>query len=105
MEEIVIKGPNRVGFLADVSEALGERGINIESIAAYGEGERAIIKLITNDITSTKHALAKFNDIELEEKDVFLVELDNKPGELALLTRRVAIKNVNLECVYVIGGD
>jgi len=98
-KQITINVENRVGALADVCEMLGRNGIDISGISAQGEGDRGVIRLITSDPNSTLNILTKqgFN-AELEE--VAVAEIDDRPGELGKLARKIAKSGLNITCVY-----
>ena len=104
MEEITIIGENRVGLLAQIAEMLGGEGVNIESISAHGQDDKAIIKLITNDVNSAIKRLSSLSTIEIKHSPILVVELINRPGELGKITRKLANRGINLESVYVIGS-
>lgn len=103
MKEITIKAENRVGVLADVAELLGGLGVNIEAISAYSTDNNAIFRIVTNDSTTAMKHLAKLPGLTLSEDDIIVLEMQNRPGELGKITRKLANKGVNLESVYIVG--
>ncbi len=105
MEEITVIGQNRVGLLADVAERLGACGVNIEAISAFGKDERAVIKLITSDVQTAIRELTAIPGLGIKRAPVVVVELLNRPGELAKITRKLAMRGIDIESVYVIGSD
>ena len=102
MKEITIISSDDVGALARVAEALGSTGVNIEAISAYGIGERAVFRLITADVATTLKSLSKVPNIKVEEADVIIYKMMNRPGELAKVTRKLANRGVNLESLYIV---
>lgn len=102
MKEIVIRAKNQVGLLADVAELLGGLGVNIEAITAYGTGDEAVFRLITNDSITAMKSLAKLPGIKASESEIFVLDLSNRPGELGKITRKLANKGVDLESVYIV---
>ena len=110
MKEITIIVPNKIGALADIAEALGNNGINIESIAGQGFQNQGVIRIITNDEKSALHTLTKMpavkeGEYEIKIGDVMLITMSDKPGELAKLTRKIARAGINLESVYELKKD
>ncbi|MGV8176956.1 MAG: hypothetical protein ACP5NX_04095 [Candidatus Bilamarchaeaceae archaeon] len=103
MKEITIVAGNEVGTLAQIAEALGSVGVNIEAISAYEKDNRAVFRVLTNDVTSAMKTLAKIPGVQASEADILVVTLSNKPGELGKATRRLANKSVNLESLYIVG--
>lgn len=102
MKELTIIARNNVGSLAEVTEALGSVGVNIEAISAYGQDNHAIFRMITYDVTSAKKALSKFTDLKISEADTLVVKLINRPGELGKVTRKLAKNGINLESLYIV---
>ncbi len=103
MKEITIIAKNDVGSLAAVAEALGGTGVNIEAISAYGRDGDAIFRVITTDSTTASKQLSRLPNVKkVEEADVLVIKLINRPGELGKLTRKLANRGVNLESLYIV---
>ncbi len=103
MKELSIITDNRIGTLANVAEALGGVGINIEAIAAYEQGGKAIFRVLTNDATSARKSLEKVPGITgIVVSEILVLNLDNRPGELAKITRKMANRGVDLESIYIV---
>jgi len=103
MKEITIRAENKVGALADVAELLGGLGVNIEAISAYSAEDAAIFRILTNDSTTAMKHLSKLPGLRLSEADIIVVDMQNRPGELGKITRKLSNKGVNLESVYIVG--
>lgn len=103
MKEITIRSENRVGALAEVAELLGGLGVNIEAISAYSSENSAIFRVLTNDSTTAMKHLAKLPGLKSTQADVIIIEMQNRPGELGKITRKLANRNVDLESVYLVG--
>jgi hypothetical protein len=102
---IVAVLPDRVGLLAEISEALSEAAVNIEAICAYRIGENAQFLLMVDNIGKARKALEE-TDAEIREEEVTTVELTHKPGQLAAAARKLADDGVNIEyswCVALTG--
>ena len=103
MKEITIRAENKVGALADVAELLGGLGVNIEAISAYSAEDAAIFRILTNDSTTAMKHLMKLPGLRLSEAEIIVVDMQNRPGELGKITRKLSNKGVNLESVYIVG--
>jgi len=106
-KEITVIEKDRVGLLADVSEALAKAGVNIESVQAESSGRQGIIRLLVNAPEKAKKALTKagFNVLD---SNILVIRLRDKPGELAKVSRLLADANINIQNVYLIsknGGE
>jgi len=83
------------GYLAD-------RGINIEAVAGYEipGSDQAVISLVVDNTLKAIEAINKRGFGAIEEDDVILVELDNKPGALKTVTSLLAHKDINISYLY-----
>ncbi len=90
---------NKTGMLADVAGLIADRGINIENFCAYASGEKAIFHLLTNDNEKVKSIL-EGKGYQIEETEVILIRLWNRPGSLASVTAKLKLHGINLEHVY-----
>ena len=102
MRAFIVKLENRPGTLADLGEALGERGINISGVAGTTlEGEGAIA-LITNDDAGARSVLED-RDLTYRDCEVVSAGLEDKPGTLGAAARRLADRGVNVDVIMPTG--
>lgn len=103
MHAFIVKLENRPGSLADLGEALGERGVNITGISGmtWGDDEGALA-LITNDEAGTR-AVLEDRDEDYREVELVSATLDDRPGSLGAAARRLADRDVNIEAVIPTG--
>lgn len=101
MEEFTIFMKNNPGELARVCDVLYRNCVNIEAVSSEGTRKDGTIKIVTNDTTTTKRALEQAR-IPFETKEVLLVKVLNRPGELAKLTKKLGSANINIESVYLL---
>lgn len=101
MNAFIVELENRPGELARLGEALGERGINITAIGGAGSGGGGI-GLITNDEAGTRDVL-KGAGISAREIGLVSVSLEQKPGTLGELARKLADAGVNIELLLGTG--
>jgi hypothetical protein len=105
-KEFIIRAQNKPGVLYHISSILGDAGINIESITAFAPNDKeAIFRIITNDEISTKKVLSRAAiPIKYEENSIYVVNLDNKPGELAKISEVIYKNGINLNAIYVLSA-
>lgn len=102
MREFKVSLSNRPGELANLAELLGDRGINIASVAGVSEGEKSsIVALITEDVDGTRDAL-RAERFQFEEEELLSVDLEDKPGELAAVAGKLGDAKVNIESLYLL---
>ena len=81
---------NRIGELARVTEALAQSAINVRGLATDRYGARPAVKVVTDDEISTRKALKRAG-FEFEESEVVVIDLIDRPGEVAKVARRAAM--------------
>lgn len=106
VKQISVTVNNEIGTLDRTAGYLADRGINIEAIAGYEiEGEnKAKIMLIVDDAVRAADALREKGIGSVEEHEVIMVELDNRPGALKTVTNLLAHKDVNIRYLYGTGN-
>jgi len=99
--DLVIDIENTPGALADVAAAISDAGVNIAAATCIGPAERAELHILVPHAEAAKHALAISQVGVSREREVVVVEVQDRPGVLADLTRKIAKAGVNLDLVYV----
>ena len=102
MKEITVITGNDVGALANIAEAVGGLGVNIEAISAYGLEGKAVFRIITNDSITAMKALSKIPGAHIREADAIIYKMMNRPGELGKVARKLANRGVNVESIYIV---
>jgi hypothetical protein len=99
--DLVIDIENSPGALAEVAAAISDAGVNIAAATCVGPGERAELHILVPHAEAVKHSLAISHVAVTAEREVVVVDVEDSPGVLADLTRKIARAGVNLELVYV----
>ena len=99
--DLAIDIENTPGALARVAAAISDAGVNIAAATCVGPGERAELHILVPHAEAAKHALAISHVAVTREREVVVVDVEDRPGVLADLTRRIARARVNLDLVYV----
>src|ERR1051325_11947911 len=99
--DLVIDIENTPGALAEVAAAISDAGVNIAAATCVGPGERAELHILVPHAEAVRHALAISHLAVTREREVVVVEVDDHPGVLADLTRKIARAGVDLDLVYV----
>lgn len=100
MKQLSILTDNKPGQLNEIAATLGGNGININSLMGAGFGSRGIVRLITTDPKSAKKLLER-RGFKVEEADVFVIKIPDKPGTLAKITKKLRDWNINIESIYL----
>jgi hypothetical protein len=99
--DLVIDIENTPGALARVAAAISDAGVNISAATCVGAGERAELHILAPHAGAARHALAITHVQVTREREVVVVDVEDRPGVLADLTRKIARAGVDLELVYV----
>jgi hypothetical protein len=99
--DLVIDIENTPGALAEVATAISDAGVNIAAATCIGPAERAELHILVPHAEAARHALAISHVAVTREREVVVVEVEDRPGVLADLTRKIARAGVNLDLVYV----
>jgi len=101
MTELTIVAKDRVGLLADVSDALGKEGINIEFVSVETTANTAIVHLKVGNSPAAKKCLTAAG-FRVVDKHNLLLRLKDRPGELAKVSRKLADAGINIKNVYIL---
>ncbi len=99
--DLVIDIENTPGALARVAAAVSDAGVNIAAATCVGPGERAELHILVPHAEAARHALAISHVAVTREREVVVVDVEDRPGVLADLARKIAAAGVNLDLVYV----
>src|ERR1700689_1636647 len=99
--DLVIDVENSPGAMARVAASISDAGVNIAAATCIGAAERAELHILVPHAEAAKHSLAISNLAVPREREVVVVDVEDRPGVLADLTRRIALAGVNLDLVYV----
>lgn len=111
-KDLTVVLEDRPGTLAALGEALGKAGVNIEGICGVQAGERGVIHLLVEDGAAARRAVEAVGIEVRDERDVLVLEVQDRPGVLGAVARRIADAGVNVDLIYlathtrlVIGAD
>jgi hypothetical protein len=99
--DLVIEIENSPGALARVAAAISDAGVNIAAATCMGIGDRVELHILVPHAEAARHMLAISHIAVTREREVVVVDVEDTPGVLADLTRKIAKSGVNLDLVYV----
>jgi hypothetical protein len=103
--DLVIDIENSAGALAQVAAAISDAGVNIAAATCVGAGERAELHILVPHAEAVRHSLAISHLAVTREREVVVVDVEDRPGVLADLTRKIAQAGVDLDLIYVATRD
>ena len=99
--DLVVEIKNEPGALARVAAAISDAGVNLAAATCVGSADQVELHILVPHAEAAKHALAISQLGVTREREVVVVEVEDRPGVLADLTRKVAKAGIDLDLVYV----
>lgn len=87
------------GTLAEVLSVVSSSGINIIALCAYAIDGMVAIMFVSEDNNAAKSLLEK-KGFDVQEEEVVLLTLDNRPGALQEVTNKIAEAGIDLTLMY-----
>lgn len=101
MQDVTIDLEDRPGALAEMGEALGSAGVSVEGGGAWVVAGKGVAHFLVVDGAAARRALEAAGIRVVKVQDVLVQRLQQDvPGQLGLLTRRMADAGVNIEVLY-----
>jgi len=104
MNAFIVELADQPGAFAQAAEAIAQKGINITGFAGLAVGGSGGVVLITNDEAATRSALSSVG-AKSREVELVTVGLENRPGTIAEIARKLADAGINLEAGLAIGME
>jgi hypothetical protein len=99
--DLVIEIKNEPGALARVAAAISDAGVNLAAATCLARTDDVELHILVPHAEAVKHALAISQLAVSREREVVVVDVEDRPGVLADLTRKVAKAGVDLDLVYI----
>ena len=100
--QFVIQLANQPGTLANLLEALADRGLDLRSIGASGVGTQGAAVLVLNDAEAAREVLVA-GKYRFVDGEVLVTSAPDQPGAVASIARRLADAGVNLQGLAIMG--
>lgn len=104
MKILTIVESNRPGLLAEVATRLEQLGVNVLNINVEASGDQAVITLQAEPYERC-HALMVDAGYQVFTSDHLLVRVEDQPGSLAEISRRLANAEIGVRNVHVVYRD
>jgi hypothetical protein len=99
--DLVIDIENKPGALAQVAAAISDAGVNLAAATCLGTGDRAELHILVPHAGAVEHLLGISNLAVSRKREVVVIDVEDRPGVLADLTRKIAAAGVDLDLLYV----
>jgi hypothetical protein len=100
-KDLQVELEDRPGTLAQLGEALGRAGVNIEGFCAVPVQGKGRIHLVVEDAAAARRALEGAGIRVVGERDVLVVDVVDQPGTLGSVARKLADAGVNIDWAYL----
>ena len=102
MKDFAIQLTDRPGELARVATALSRYGVNVKAVTGLAVGANVLVRLIADDEGPARAALEAAH-IPFQQHEIVTVLLENRAGELAAVSQKLADGRVNMQAIYLTG--
>jgi hypothetical protein len=103
-QEFEVYVQNKPGDIAWIAEILSRNSVNIRGISTDLGSTRPMVRVVTDDEASARSAL-KAAKLEFIEREIEVVALSDRPGELAKITKHLSKAGINIESLYILGNS
>jgi len=103
IEQISISLENVPGKLSEVSEILGQNGINILAISVVDAADISSIRIVVNDPQKAKEVLTSHH-YNIHVSEVLAAEAPNHPGGLNAILKPLKERRINVSYLYPVLG-
>jgi hypothetical protein len=99
LKQIVVSIENAPGRLHEVTEALGNAGINLRGLNLVDTGAFGQLRLLVSDVSTARKILMEMQ-IPAYVNEVVAAEVEDKPGSLAGLLKPLTQAGVSVIFMY-----
>ncbi|MEJ2165440.1 MAG: amino acid-binding protein [Desulfobacterales bacterium] len=103
LKQIVISIENAPGRLFEVTNALGQAGINLRALNLVDTGAFGQLRLLVSEVAKARRILMEMA-IPAHINEVVAVEIEDKPGSLAQVLKPLFDANVQVIYTYAFIG-
>ena len=103
VKQISVFIENKAGRVSEVSDVLGQAGVNIRGFSVSDTSDYGIVRLVVDDPDRGRDALHEAG-FAVKVNEVLCVELPDRPGGLSGVLKVVSAAGVNIEYVYSLIG-
>jgi hypothetical protein len=104
MKDLTVVLEDRPGELAKLGEATGAVEINIEGMGGDAREGRGVLHLLVTDAPAAREALSGAGFEVQDERDALVVEVQDRPGTMGEVARKLADAGVNVDFAYATFG-
>lgn len=92
---------NVPGTIADLGEVAGNAGVNLRGACGFESGGEGVMHVLVDDAASARQAFEAAGLEVRAEREVLVTDVEDTPGALGRVTRRIADAGVNVDLAYI----
>jgi len=104
MREFRIVVPNESGQLSQVAKVLADGGVNLRAFTGLTFGNEALLAIVPDDADKARAALHSLG-LVVREVEIAHARVEDRPGAVAEITRKLTEAGVNLDTTYLMKCD
>ncbi len=104
MKEFRVTLTQRAGELARLAQILANASIDLRSVAAISEGNKAHVCLVVTDVAATRGVLEDAR-MTFEESEMLSELLEDDVGQIANLATKLGNAGLNMKSFYILARD
>lgn len=99
-KQVIFRAPTRVGLLAEVTDRLVAKGVNVLALRGYDEtGGSGVLIIYPDDSRLAVEALSML-DGDVSTVPMVVAEVPNAPGQIAAVARALANVGINVSQIH-----
>jgi hypothetical protein len=103
-KDLTVMLEDKPGTLANLGEILGKAGVNIDGVCAVPSEGKGAVHILVEDAAGARKALEAAKLGVQGERDVLVLKMEDRPGELGRVCRKIAAAGVNINLTYLATG-
>lgn len=103
LKQISVSLENSPGRLFEVTQALGEAGINLRALNLVETGDFGVLRLLVSDVGTARHIMME-KHFPARVDEVVAVEIGDRPGSLARLLQPLIGAHISVRYMYAFTG-
>lgn len=100
-KDLTVFFEDRPGTLAAMGKALGKADINIDGLCGFPCEGRGVGHILVEDAEGARRALEAIGLEVSDERDVMILEVENRSGSLGEIAQKIADSGANIDLIYV----
>jgi hypothetical protein len=105
MRRITIVSERRFALIAEISEALADANVNIQTINGETFENSAVLIITVDKYDQALHTIQGLSGMRAISEDAILLRLEDEPGALAKVARRFTTANIDIRSVRFMQRD